>query len=293
MYHRPIMRLRLFVVISLLFSSFAFAAPPPEWTTPIEPFHIAGNLYYVGSQDLASYLVVTPKGNILINANLKSSPPQIRASVEKLGFRWEDTKILLSSQAHFDHVAGAAEVLRETHAKYMVMDADVKVVESGGGATSFDLPDKPFPAAHVDRVLHDGDTIRLGDTEIIAHKTAGHTEGCTTFTMKVEESGKMLDVVIVGGWAANPGVRFIAMHGQPPSYPDIEQDFRRTFSTFEKMHVDVFLGAHGVYFNMLSKLEKGARTNPSLWIDPDGFHKELRAKEKDFERRLQKQRAEK
>ena len=115
-----------------LFASVAFAEKNSDWTTQLDPFHIAGNLYYVGSRDLAAYLVVTPRGNILINSNLQSSPPLIRQSVEKLGFKWTDTAILLSSQAHFDHVGGAAQVLRETHAKYMVMDADVPVVESGG-----------------------------------------------------------------------------------------------------------------------------------------------------------------
>jgi metallo-beta-lactamase class B len=120
----------LFLLLSCS-PNFILADVDPSLTTPIAPFRIADNLYYVGSEDLASYLVVTPKGNILINANLSSSPPQIRASVEKLGFHWSDTKILLNSQAHFDHMGGAAAVVRETHAKNMVMDGDVSVVETG------------------------------------------------------------------------------------------------------------------------------------------------------------------
>jgi hypothetical protein len=134
-----------------------FAGAKPAWTTPIAPFQIADNLYYVGSEDLASYLVVTPKGNILINANLASSPPQIRASVEKLGFRWSDTRILLNGQAHYDHVAGSSQIIRETHAKNMVMDGDVSVMETGGRADF--LSPSPniltFDPVHVDRVLHD------------------------------------------------------------------------------------------------------------------------------------------
>ncbi len=127
----------------LLFFSIATltAQVPKDWTAPLAPFRIAGNLYYVGSRDLAAYLVTTPSGNILINSNLESSPPQIRHAVEQLGFKWSDTKILLSSQAHYDHVAGAAQVVRETHAKYEVMQGDEKVVEQGGGPASFDLPD--------------------------------------------------------------------------------------------------------------------------------------------------------
>ena len=135
--------LRLF--LALLLATPLLAETPADWTTPIEPFKIAGNLYYVGSRDLASYLVVTPEGNILINANLESSPPQIRHNVEQLGFRWKDTKILLSSQAHYDHVGGGAEVVRETGAQYEVMDGDADVVESGG-KTSFDCLTHIFPS---------------------------------------------------------------------------------------------------------------------------------------------------
>ena len=156
-------------------SILAHAETNPSWITPIAPFRIADNLYYVGSQDLASYLVVTTKGNILINANLASSPPQIRTSVEKLGFRWKDTKILLNSQAHDDHMGGAAEVIRATHAKNLVMDGDVSVVETGA-RTDFLAPSPNVPgysAVHVDRVLHDQDTVRLGGVTLTAHKTAG------------------------------------------------------------------------------------------------------------------------
>src|ERR1700744_2436176 len=126
------MRALNFLFLVLCCTSILCGEIDPSWTTPIPPFRIADNLYYVGSQDLASYLVVTPKGCILINANLATSPPQIKASVEKLGFHWKDIKILLNSQAHGDHMGGAAEIIRETHAKNMVMDVDASVVESGG-----------------------------------------------------------------------------------------------------------------------------------------------------------------
>ena len=145
--------------------------------TPLPPFQIADHLYYVGSEDLAAYLVTTQVGNILINANLETSPPQIRTSIKKLGFRWADTKILLNGQAHFNHMGGAAEILRETPAKNMVMEGDAEVVESGGRtdflAASGSMP--PNPPAHVDRVFHDGDTVNLGGTTLTAHKTAGHS----------------------------------------------------------------------------------------------------------------------
>jgi metallo-beta-lactamase class B len=198
----------------------------PEWTAPIAPFRIVGNLYYVGSRDLASYLIVTPAGDILINSNLESSAPLIRSSVEQLGFHFQDIKILLISHAHWDHDSSSAEIKRQTGAKYEVMDGDVPVVESGG-ERDFAYPDKRYPAAKVDRVLHDGDTVRLGDAVLIAHKTPGHTHGCTTWTLQVKDGGKPLNVVIVGSWNVNSGYRLVDQPGQPASYPGIAADYQR------------------------------------------------------------------
>jgi metallo-beta-lactamase class B len=284
------MRIRLFHALLLLFSVTACRAVPADWTTAIAPFKIADNLYYVGSRDLAAYLVVTPQGNILINSNLESSPPQIRASVEKLGFRWADTKILLNSQAHYDHTAGAAEVLKETNARFMVMDGDVDVIESGGKA-DFDPTLPHFPPAGVDRVLHDSDTVVLGGITLTAHKTAGHTRGCTTWTMQTHDGGRTVNVVIVGGWAANPGVRLIASHGKPASYPGIAGDFDQTFATLKALPCDIFLGAHGVYFNMLAKLARLQASGASVWIDPDGYREAVLQQEAAYRKELARQKA--
>ena len=284
-------RLVLLFLAAILIAPVVHAEIPKDWTTPLDPFKIAGNLYYVGSRDLAAYLIVTPQGNILINSNLETSPPQIRHSVEQLGFKWSDTKILLSSQAHYDHVAGAAQVLRETHAKYDVMQGDVEVVEQGGGKASFDLPDSHFPAAHVDKTLHDGDRINLGGTTVTALRTAGHTRGCTTFTITINEGGKKLLAAIVGGWSSNPGVTYVAINGKPASYPGIEQDFEHTFATYNALPVDIFLGAHGVYFDMLSKLDRGARSNPTLWIDPAGYKAAIHKADENFHAELAKEKA--
>jgi len=159
---------RLFLALLVLaFGQPVFAQSNPGWTTPAAPFRIADGLYYVGSQDLASYLVTTPQGNILINSSLESSPALIRNSTEQLGFKYSDTKILLISHAHWDHDAGSARVIRETGAKYMVMDSDVPVVESGG-ALDFAYADSPYPKAKVDRVLHDGDEVKLGNAVLVA-----------------------------------------------------------------------------------------------------------------------------
>jgi metallo-beta-lactamase class B len=267
----------------------------PSWTTPLPPFRIADNLYYVGSQDLAAYLVTTPAGNILINANLPSSPPQIRASVEKLGFRWQDTRILLTGQAHYDHAGGFAEVLRETHAQSMVMEYDADVIESGGMTdflhASGSLP--TYPPAHVDRVLHDGDTVTLGGVTLTAHRTGGHTRGCTTWTMRVhlpgEPTGTLRNVVIVGGYTFWSDFRMVGTPGHPASYPGIAEDFRHTFALYKALPCDVFLADHGEHFGLSEKLARIPQQGDEVWIDPKGYRDAVEAGERAFEKYLASQ----
>src|ERR1019366_5395511 len=187
--------------------SAASAQNPADWTTPFPPFRIADNLYYVGSKGLANYLIATPQGHILINSDLEDTVPLIRASVEQLGFKFGDIKILLISHAHWDHDAASATIKRLTGARYMVMDADVPVVESGG-TSDFNYGNSPatlYPPTKVDRVLHDGDAVTLGGTTLVAHLTPGHTKGCTTWTLKTQENGKSYNVVILGSIGVNPG----------------------------------------------------------------------------------------
>lgn len=290
-------RLSCLWLVLLCTCTLAHAATEPAWTTPIAPFQIADNLYYVGSQDLASYLVVTPKGNILINANLATSPPQIRASVEKLGFRWQDIRILLNSQAHFDHMGGAAEVIRETHAKNMVMEGDNCVVETGGRA-DFLAPSPnilPYAPAPVDRVLHDGDTVTLGGVTLTAHKTAGHTRGCTTWTLHShlpgEPAGTLRAIVIVGGVSFWSEYHFVPTATHRVSYPGIAEDFQHTFAELQALPCDVFLGAHGGYFNMLTKLKHYSQDGPRVFIDRAGYEKFVADAQRTFEQALHQQQA--
>jgi metallo-beta-lactamase class B len=267
------------------------ASASSDWRTPIAPFRIADNLYYVGSRDLASYLVVTSAGDILINSNLASSPPLIRRSVEQLGFNFRDVKILLISHAHSDHAGGSAAIKRMTGAKYMVMDSDVPVVESGG-AKDFAYPGfaDRYPGAKVDRVLHDGDEVRLGSVVLVAHKTPGHTRGCTTWTMRTVSGGRLRDVVIVGSWNVNPGYRLIDQPGRPASYPGIADDYRRMFTVLKGLPCDIFLGAHGGYFNMLDKLARAkAGAGDVAWIDPGGYRAAVARHEAAFEAALKRQ----
>ena len=266
------------------------AAPDPAWTTPIAPFRIADNLFYVGSQDLAAYLVVTPAGGILINSNLQSSPPQIRAGIEQLGFHITDVKILLISHAHWDHDAGSAEIKRLSGAKYMVMDGDVDVVESGGATDfAYGKSGARYPPAKVDRILHDGDEVRLGGAVLVARKTPGHTRGCTTWTMRTSDHGKPRDVVIVGSWNVNPGFRLVDRPGRPASYPGIAADYQHTFAVLETLPCDIFLGAHGMYFNMLAKLQRQKAGEADVWVDPAGFHAAIADRRKAFEEELLRQ----
>jgi metallo-beta-lactamase class B len=293
------MRVLLSRLLLVLFctSTLVHAQTNPSWTTSIAPFRIADNLYYVGSQELASYLVVTPKGNILINASLATSPLLIRASVEKLGFRWTDIKILLNSQAHADHMAGAAEVIRETHAKNMVMDGDVSVVESGGRA-DFLSPSPNIPTytpVRVDRILRDEDTVNLGGLTLTAVKTAGHTRGCTTWTMRShlpgEPAGTSRNIVIVGGTGFWSEYHFVATPNHPVSYPGIVQDFQHTFAVLRTLPCDLFLGSHGGYFDLLTKLEHYPQDGPRVFIDPAGYKDFVADAQKTFEQALTKQQA--
>ncbi len=286
-------KLLIFLALAIL---PAHAADNPDWTTPVTPFRIADNLYYVGSRDLAAYLVVTPAGDILINSNLPSSPPLIRHSVEQLGFRWSDIKILLVSHAHFDHAGGSAEILRETGAKFEVMDADADVMQSGGRTDfAFGGPGKPlqFPPAHVDHVLHDGDRVTLGGTTLTAHKTAGHTRGCTTWTLRAhvpgDPAGQLRDVVIVGSTSVLSEYRLVPQHGHPASYPGIADDYRHTFATLHSLPCDIFLASHGSMFDLLGKLQRLPAAGAHIWIDPAGYQHFVSGSEAQFQAALQRQ----
>jgi metallo-beta-lactamase class B len=281
----PIVSRVLILVLATAGSSFAQANP--DWTEPFPPFRIAGNLYYVGSKGLANYLVTTPQGNILINSDLEANVPMIEASIEKLGFRFKGTKILLISHAHWDHDAGSAMIKELTGATYMVMDADVPVVESGG-KTDFEYGDTPtalYPPTKVDRVLHDGDEVRLGGTVLVAHLTPGHTKGCTTWTMQVTEHGKTYHVVILGSPNVNPGYKLV----DNTAYPQIAEDYERMWRVLKSLPCDLFLGAHGSYFGLEEKYPLMKEGSAIPFVDPGGYKKYIAQKEQDFRTELARQ----
>jgi metallo-beta-lactamase class B len=261
-----------------------------EYLVPFPAYHIIGNVYFVGSKSLGIYLITTPEGHILVNAGLAESVPLIQESVAKLGFKFSDIKILLISHAHFDHDAGAARIKELTGAKYMVMDADVPVVESGGREDFFygKRPEMRYPPAKVDRVVHDGDTVTLGGVLLTAHLTPGHTKGCTTWTMKAQDGGKSCDVVIVGSPNVNEGYKLVGN----AAYPQIASDYVRGFQALRALHCDVFLGAHGGYYGMEAKYARVKDGAENPFIDPDGYRNYVNEREQAFRAELEKQQAE-
>jgi metallo-beta-lactamase class B len=286
----------LFLVFTTVVSTITLSAQQnpfttsnPSWVQPFPPFRIAGNLYYVGSQDLATYLIVTPQGNILINSNLESSPPQIKHAIETLGFKYADTKILLISHGHFDHCAGSAQIMRETGSKYEVMEQDVPVVESGA-RNDFHYADRKsfwFPQTKVDRVLHDGDTVSLGGATLTAHLTAGHTKGTTTWTLDEQDNGRTLHVVIVGSPNVNPGYKLVSNK----TYPQIAKDYRHQFDVLKQLPCDIFLGAHGVYFGLHEKYTRFKNGDKNAFIDPAGYKAYIADRQQAFESEFKKQSA--
>lgn len=229
------------------------------------PHRIAGNLYYVGSESLASFLIATPEGHILINTNWEDSVEILRASVEDLGFNFEDIEIILGSHAHGDHMQGDALVKEMTGASVMAMADDIPGllrIQPGG---------KPHP---VDRVLEDGDEVMLGGSTLVARLTPGHTPGCTTWTMAVEEGDETYNVVIVGSMGSNPGFQFV----NNTTNPTIVDQYKKGFSVLSSLSVDIPLASHPAMYNMADKYERLGQS-PNPYIDPEGYRAEIEAVE--------------
>ncbi|MEA2563969.1 MAG: metallo-beta-lactamase class [Acidobacteriota bacterium] len=278
-------RRSLLALIFLLPTLAAGQADPMSrsWNQPVEPFRIAGNLYYVGASDIASYLIATPEGHILLDGGFVETVPLIRESVKKLGFKIEDVKILLNTHAHYDHAAGLAELKQLTGARLHASEADAPALSRGGKDDPVLGNQALFPPVQADRLLKDGDTVTLGGSTLTAHLTPGHTAGCTTWTMKVEG----LNAVIVCSTSVLPTMKL----GAEPSYPGIADDYARTFRTLRALPCDLFLAAHGSFYNLKEKaerLKKAKGENP--FVDPEGYRSYLDRNEKVFRERLEKDR---
>ena len=250
---------------------------PDDMTTPFPPHKVIGNVYYVGTKSLASFLITTPQGHILVNSTYERNVPTIQKSVEQLGFKFSDIKILLGSHAHGDHQEGDALVKQLTGAQVMAMAEDVPALRAM----------KPGGKEHpIDRVLHDGDVVTLGRTTLVAHLTPGHTRGCTTWTLKAQEEGKTYDVVIIGSFGTNPGFKLV----NNTDAPHIAEEFERTFKVARSLPCDVPLGSHPGMYNLEQKYAQLGKGGTNPFIDPEGYKLEVDIDEAMFRAVLAEQR---
>jgi metallo-beta-lactamase class B len=252
------------------------------------PFRIVGNLYYVGDGDLASYLVTTPKGHVLINTGYEYSVPEIEYRMNKLGFKPKDIRILLVTHAHSDHVAGEAKMKKDTGAKLFAMQEEVELLESGGKTDYLFGPMGWFPPVKVDRALHDGETIEFGGTEITAYLHPGHTKGSTSFAMNIAEAGKTYRVLIANLGNINEGTALL----KNPKYPKIAQDYAHTFEAQKKLPCDIFLTSHAGQFRLAMKWKIGAPYDPERFVDPGGYILAVDRTEQKFLEQLEEEKAE-
>jgi metallo-beta-lactamase class B len=279
----------LFSIALLLLSAVISVAQPDDatrqaWNRPVKPFRIIGNIYYVGAEGVASYLITTPQGHILLDSGFAETVPRIQDSVNQLGFKLEDVKVLINSHAHYDHAGGLAQLKKLTGARLMISEGDAKLI-SDGGRSDFQWGDNAsfrFEPAVVDRLLRDKDKVELGGVTMTARITPGHTKGCTTWTMKVRDGDRDLDVVIVGSTTI-PGYKLL----NNTAYPNIVADYAYTFDLLKTLRCDVFLAPHGSFFGLDEKrllMEKGAKTNP--FIDPQGYRRFIDATERAYQEQL-------
>ncbi|MEP7366036.1 MAG: subclass B3 metallo-beta-lactamase [Acidobacteriota bacterium] len=262
-----------------LAASRAWAQDRSDWDTPMEPYKIAGNLYYVGTMGLSSYLLTTPQGHILINSSFERTVPMIRKAIEQLGFKYSDVKILLGSHAHADHMAGNWLVKEQTAAKVYVMKPDDELVRKGGYA-GFNKP------CVVDKVLHDGEKVTHGGTTLTAVLTPGHTPGCTTWTFDVNDDGVKRLAVIVGSANVNAGTKLVGN----TAYPNIAADYEKAFQVWKSLPCEIFLGAHGNYYGMLKKYARWkADPKQKVWVDPEGYKAYIAEREQAFRAEWERQ----
>jgi len=279
------MRLALVFACVLRLAEAQLGGVSLEENQPFPAHRVIANVYYVGASDLASFLITTPAGHFLINSGFEETVPLIQTGVEKLGFKFQDIKILLTGQAHIDHVGGHALARKLTGARVMVMAGDDGVVSSGGlGDFQYEQQARWKPC-QVDHVLHDDETVSLGGVTLVARHTPGHTKGCTTWTLSADDHGKPYRVVIVGSANANTGYRLV----NNAKYPAIAEDFARTFRVLKSLECDVYLGSHGSYYGMKEKLARVKQGGPNPFVDPQGYRAYVDNSEKLFLGKLEEQ----
>ena len=260
-----------------------------SWREPFEPVKIAGNIYYVGTRGLSSFLIVTPAGGIVLDSGEAESVPFIRANIEKLGFRLTDVRLLLAGHAHFDHVGGHADLKRLTGAQIVAIDADRDALESGVDRSA--LGAQGWKPVHVDRVVKDGETVALGGTMLTAHLTPGHTQGCTTWTTEATENGRRLQVALVCSVTINDGVHLVGN----TRVPQIADHYAQAFRVLHGLKPDVFVAEHGTVFGLEAKADRARAASPSTgsgqaasnpFVDPDGYQRFVERAEQAYLKQL-------
>jgi metallo-beta-lactamase class B len=254
-----------------------------KWDVPTEPVHIVGPLNFVGTAGLSSWLFATPDGHILLNTGTPNSGPLIAESIRKLGFKPEDIRIIINGHGHSDHAGAFAYFKRLSSAQLAIMEEDVPMIEDGGKSDFHYGEDWQIMGqapVTVDRVLRDGDIVRLGGVLLQAHHTPGHTRGATTWTTTLVENGKAYFVAFPDGGGFNPGYR---VANRNPSYPGIEDDYRRTLHALEMLKPDIWAGHHTEYFDLEGKRKKAATEGVEAWVDPEGYRRFIAGKRRAFE----------
>ena len=261
-----------------------------DWERPFAPLRIVGNLYYVGTYDLASFLITTPEGHILINSGVASSVPMIRSNIERLGFDMADVKIITTTHAHWDHVAGLGEIKRLTGAQMQAHAADAVLLESGGNDDYRYSEGRGliFEPVAVDRQLTNGDTIELGGVELTVYHHPGHTKGATSFSFTVEEGGRSYDVLIANMGSVNASVNLAHM----PGYPNIAEDYAATFASQKRLTPDIWTASHAGQFGLHEKYTPGDTYDPDRFVDPEGYRAKVEEYERLYIERLARERAE-
>lgn len=274
------------VILLFACASVGLAQGRPDWTRPFEAHRIVGNLYYVGGYDLACFLVTSDEGHILINTGLDSSAPQIRSSIESLGFRYQDLKILLHMQAHFDHVAALWRIAEDTGAEIWSTAPDARLLEDGGKSDY--LPRIPqFKPVKVAHEIEDGEAIHMGGIELKVVLMPGHTPGSVGYTMRVTENGKTYNVVIANMASINGGT---VMTGSKTSYSGIAEDYARTFALQKALPVDIWVAAHASQYNLHDKFSPGDGYDPERFVDPEGFRAKVASYEDAYRKHLESER---
>ncbi|MGD0778446.1 MAG: subclass B3 metallo-beta-lactamase [Candidatus Solibacter sp.] len=265
----------------------AAVTSPAEWSRPFAAHRVIGNVYYVGTYDLACFLIVTPRGNILINTGLADSAPLIRKSISDLGFKLEDVRWLLTTQAHYDHAAAMAEMKRLTGARVLASQADAVLLEDGGKSDYHFGPEYGYAPVKVDERIGDGQKLRLGGVELTAYLHPGHTQGSMSYGLTVAEGGKEYRVLMANMGTINPGVKLVGN----TRYPGIAADYARTFERQKALACDIFLSSHASQYGLHRKYTPGAAYDAERFVDRDGYRRAVEGAEANYRRQLAEERA--